>query len=77
MAEPARHRGAEGAEKLPAVQLAYTVPQAAKQIGVSAKTLWRRHADGEIAFVKWHGRTLVRRAELERVLDSLEERKAA
>ncbi len=61
----------------PQQQLAYTVPQAAKQIGVSAKTLWRRHAEGEIAFIKWHGRTLVRRAELERVLDQLEASQAA
>lgn len=58
-------------------RLAYTVPQAAKAIGVSVSTLWRRHAEGEIAFIKWHGRTLVRRAELERVLDSLEARDAA
>ena len=48
--------------------LAYAVPEAAKVLGVSQAFVWQRVAKGDIKATRLGRRTLIPRAELERVV---------
>lgn len=50
-------------------KLAYTIPEAAKAVGVSKATIWRRVSAGELRTFKWCGRTLIRADVLQGALD--------
>ena len=50
---------------LPPDKLAYNVREAAKAIGVSESTIWRDIQEGGLRPVKYRGRTLILREELE------------
>lgn len=49
--------------------LAYSVADAAKAIGVSKPTIWRRIAAGDLATFKLGCRTLIRADELQAFID--------
>jgi excisionase family DNA binding protein len=50
-------------------KLAYTIPEAAKAVGVCKATIWNRIKDGDLKSFKWSGRTLIRRDVLQAALD--------
>lgn len=52
-------------------KLAYRVPEAAKALGMSVRTLWRRIGNREIAAVRDNGRVLVPAEALHNYLRSL------
>lgn len=52
------------------MKLAYSVKEAAQEIGVSPATIWRRIADQEIATFKLGCRTLIRGEALQAFVDS-------
>lgn len=53
-------------------RIAYSIAEAAKACSLSRETIYRRIKDGSLAAVKLGGRTLVRRAALEAMLDRAE-----
>ena len=62
---------------LPPDKLAYTLDEAAHALGIGRTTLWKMTKAGEIATFQLHGRTLVRRADLEALVDAAYEDQAA
>jgi excisionase family DNA binding protein len=58
-------------------RLAYSVPDAAKAIGVSKSTFWRLIAGGEVHTFKLGARTLVRAEELHALIARHDDRAAA
>jgi excisionase family DNA binding protein len=46
-------------------KLAYTVPEAAKAIGVGRTTMWKEVRNGTLPSFKWGGRVLIRREDLQ------------
>ena len=56
----------------PGDKLAYTVPEAAHALGISETTVWELLKTGTLRKIKLFGRTLIKREELQRVLDSAE-----
>lgn len=51
----------------PIERIAYQIKEAVQRAGVSRATLYRMAADGELELTKARGRTLISKAELERV----------
>lgn len=49
-------------------KIAYSVPEAAKAIGVSKSTVWKLIAEGKLTPTKLGHRTLIRREALETLL---------
>jgi excisionase family DNA binding protein len=49
-------------------QLAYRVPEAAKRIDIGLTKMWEMVNDGTVKVVRFGGRVVVPRSELERVL---------
>lgn len=64
----ARILAAASAEPEP-LAITYTLADAAKVSGLSRRTLYNLHARGELPFVKIGTRTLIRRADLEQLLE--------
>jgi excisionase family DNA binding protein len=54
-------------------KLAYSVPDAAKELSVSKETVWRLVKRGELRTLKIGHRTIIRRAEIVAYLDRLEQ----
>jgi len=54
-------------------KMAYTIAEACEATGLSDDTLYRRHAAGEITMRKAGRRTLIPKADLERLIASLPE----
>lgn len=54
-----------------ACELSYTVNEAAFAVGVSPRTIYRLIASGELLSFKLGARTLIRRSDLERLIDGL------
>ena len=52
-------------------RLAYRVDEAARSLGLSEQTLYRKIQDGKIPARKWDGRILVLREDLEQALQAL------
>jgi excisionase family DNA binding protein len=49
--------------------IAYSVPDAARAIGVSPRTIYNLGERGELQLIKLGGRTLVRRSDLEALIE--------
>jgi hypothetical protein len=58
-------------------KLSYTIPEAAKAIGVCKATIWRQVKAGELTTFRWCGRTLIRADVLQSALDRASGRVAA
>jgi len=52
-------------------RLAYRVDEAARSLGLSEQTLYRKIQDGKIPARKWDGRIMVLREDLEEALRTL------
>jgi len=52
-------------------RLAYRADEAARSLGLSEQTLYRKIQDGKIPARKWDGRILVLREDLEQALQAL------
>lgn len=52
-----------------------TVEEAAKSLGVSVPTIWRRIRDKQFVVIRIAGRTLIPQSEIERAKKELDERK--
>jgi excisionase family DNA binding protein len=53
-------------------KVAFSVREAAEAISIGSSTVWRLIHEGQLKTLKLGGRTLIRREELIRLLDSLE-----
>jgi excisionase family DNA binding protein len=52
-----------------AEKLAYTVPEAAKAMGVGRTTMWKQVRERTVSSFKWGGRVLIEKDELQRQID--------
>jgi excisionase family DNA binding protein len=57
-------------------KIAYTVPEAAKAVGVGRTTMWKNVREGTLPSFKWNGRVLIRRDDLQRAIDRASGREA-